>query len=164
MASINRDNQWVGLLDDFIIRVKNAFKSIYFIGFFIIGILTFGAMGIWLPPYRFDDIVFLNSESLFTYSGPILGMLLAEFFIQAKKDKLAIVALMLGILSFLLISMGYYKQPKELSNLTIMGTLLTLILFVLVNANDPKFDEVIKPVASATGYTTASLENIQDGQ
>ena len=164
MASKIRENQWNGIFDELISRLGNAFKSIYFLGFFIVGILTLGAMGVWIPYIRFDTIVLFNSESLFTYSGPILGVLMAEFFVEAKKDKLAIIALVIGILALGLISYGYATDANSRNFYTILGTIITLTLFVFVNANDPRFDGEQKHIADALGYDKVSVDFIKDGE
>ena len=158
------ENQWDDLPKEISVRFKNAIRSIYFFGFLFV-LLTIGALGVWIPPARFDTICYLNSESLFTYSGPILAMLLVEYFVQATRSKLAIVALILGLVSFGLLIKGYADAPNSVSAFTIIGTLITLSLIIFVNANNKKFDDdelTDEDINSATGPTNVSVDAIKD--
>lgn len=163
MISKKRSNQWESIPIELKTRLLNAHNSIFLYGF-IFMLLSIGALGIWVPPLRFENIKLFNSESLFTYSGPILAMLLVEYFVQAEKSKLAVLSLIVGIIAWICITIGYYKEPQDVNALTIFGTILTLILIVLVNANDEKFDE--KPtkedIYSPTGHVKAELSQIKD--
>lgn len=163
MPSKERENQWMDIVPNVKVRFNNAIKSVYLIAFFIM-LITVGALGIWIPPYRFDEIVLFNSESLFTYAGPILAMLLVEFFIQAEKSKLAVIALIVGIIGWGLITYGYIEQPTKASWSTILGTVITLILIFLVQANDNKYDDDIgsDEISSLTGPRSTNTDNIKD--
>lgn len=163
MISKKRDNQWKDIPADLKIRFHNAFNSV-FLGGFIFMLLTIGALGVWIPPVRFEEIKLFNSESLFTYAGPILAMLLVEYFVQAEKSKLAVLSLIIGIIALLCIALGYYYKPKDVHIFTVIGTILTLILIILVNANNEKFDEIAttEDIASPTGHLRAELSQIKD--
>jgi len=163
MCTKTRKNQWnKKLFKEIWIRFLNAIFSIYFIVFFIIGILFFGTMGIWIPYFRNENHILLNSEALFTYSIAMLGTLVVEFFINAEKNTLSLLALLLGIVSISLLGYGYYDAPLTESNFTIWGTIFTLLLFILVNANDEKFDDIADVKAGTTGYAEAEEDNIKD--
>jgi len=163
MCIKTRKNQWnKKLFKEIWIRFLNAVFSIYFIVFFIIGILFFGTMGIWIPHFRNENNILLNSEALFTYSIAMLGTLVVEFFINAEKNTLSLLALLLGVIAIAFLGYGYYDAPLSESNYTIWGTIFTLLLFVLVNANDGKFDEITNLKASTTGYIEAEEDNIKD--
>lgn len=168
MKIIEIENQWKDIPKELKTRSKNAANSVYFFGFAFM-LLTLGALGVWIPPYRFDEISLFNSESLFTYSGPILAMLLVEYFVQASRSKLAIVALILGITAFSFLTFGYIEEPNEPSFLTIAGTVITLLLIIFVNANNEKFNDDNDPVESddinsSIGGTKASMDTINNAQ
>lgn len=163
MCIKTRKNPWnKKLLKEIRTRFVNAIFSIYFIVFFIIGILFFGTMGIWIPFFRNENQILFNSEALFTYSIAMLGTLIVEFFINAERNKLSLLALLLGMISISFLGYGYYDAPKIESNFTIIGTILTLLLFILVNANDEKFDDPEDSPATTTGYNATSEKNIKD--
>jgi len=158
------ENQWKDIPKEIKIRFQNAINSVYFFGF-IFMLLTLGALGVWVPPYRFEDTTLLNSESLFTYSGPILAMLLVEYFVQASRSKLAVIALILGIIAFSLLTIGYVEEPSEKSSFTIIGTILTLLLIIFVNANNAKFNDNEEgsssdDINSSIGGTNATINTI----
>ena len=168
MKIIEIENQWKDIPKELKIRSKNAANSVYFFGF-IFMLLTLGALGVWIPPYRFEEICLLNSESLFTYSGPILAMLLVEYFVQASRSKLAIVALILGITAFSFLTFGYIEEPNKPNFLTITGTVITLLLIIFVNANNEKFNDDNDTVESddinsSIGGTEASMNTINNAQ
>lgn len=163
MCAKARKNQWnKRLFKEIWVRFLNAIFSIYFIVFFIIGILFFGTMGIWIPYFRNEDYILFNSEALFTYSIAMLGTLVVDFFINAEKNKLSLLGLLLGMISISLLGYGYYTAPSAESSFTIWGTILTLLLFILVNANDEKFDDTEDSPANTTGYNTTDEEKIKD--
>ena len=158
-----RNNPWnKKLFNEVWTRFLNAIFSIYFVVFFIIGILIFGTMGIWIPYLRDSDSTLLNSEALFTYSIAMLGSLAVEYFINSEKNKLSLLALLLGVISIFFLGYGYYQDPTNENKFTIIGTILTLLLFILVNANDEKFDDITPSPASTTGYDNPNEESIKD--
>ncbi|MCG3717723.1 hypothetical protein L5F50_00870 [Aliarcobacter butzleri] len=161
--SKKRNNQWKDIPSQIKIRFLNAHNSIFLCAF-IFMLLTIGALGVWIPPIRFEETKLFNSESLFTYAGPILAMLLVEYFVQAERSKLAALSLIVGIVACICIGVGYYIKPQDIHFLTIFGTILTLILITLVNANDEKFDEKPTPedIFSPTGHVKAELSQIRD--
>ncbi|GEM_PF-6338864 len=140
MSLKERQSQWGGVCQELLLRLENAIKSVYFTVFFIF-LITVGALGIWLPPIIDPQVKLLNSESLFTYAGPLLAMLLTDYFLLAEKSKLASLGLALGFIATGFMITGYIFNPKDQSFYTIIGTFLTLFMVIVASANDGKFDE-----------------------
>ncbi len=133
---------------------------------FFLGMLLIGGMGIWVPYIfnRSENDVFLDSQALFTYSLAILGTIFIEYALSKKDtgDK-ALLAILLGVISFCLCIYGYYETNAGFEKYTAFGAALSMTLFILANANDEKYDSDDEPPkASSTGYKTAEANRITD--
>ncbi len=162
----SRKNSWSGVILDVINRFSNAIKSIRFIFAFCAGLLVFGGAGIWLPYFISEDPnkVFLESQNLFTYSFAILGALFIEtFFSKNNFDDLTFLGLSVGLISTLLCFFGYVMVPSGYELLTTCGAVLAVILYLLVNVNDEKYDSLYDDNSpSPIGYNSAELSSIKN--
>ncbi len=161
-----RKNAWQTVMPDVTERLCNAFKSVSFLAYFVVGILLIGGIGVWLP-YAVDKsskISFLESQNVFTYSVAILGTLCVEGFLgNGKKKSLAAFGLIVGVFAFFSSSVGYYNTQSGSSLWVNIGAVLALLIFLIANANDDRFDEDHDVKADATGFSEVSVDNIKDG-
>jgi hypothetical protein len=159
-----RKNSWAGIATELHSRFGNAIKSPPFLSFFIVGILCIGGIGVWLP-YVVDksgNVVFFESQNVFTYSVAILGTLFVEGFFGKKQKSLASLGLIAGFLAFLSCSLGYFNLRTGLSFWVNIGAILSLFIFLLANVNDERFDDENEIIANSTGYSNADVEKIKD--
>ncbi|MEZ8776657.1 hypothetical protein [Vibrio splendidus] len=160
-----RKNSWDGIGKELFSRLGNAIKSLQFIAFFLVGIILIGGIGIWLPYFtdKSGAAVLFESQNVFTYAVAILGTLVVEGFFGNKQKSLAALGLISGVLAFLLCSIGYYKLQTGLSIWVNIGAILSLLLFLLANVNDDRFDdEEEESTSSSTGYSDANAAKIVD--
>jgi hypothetical protein len=163
MAKI-RKNSWDGVGTELFTRLGNAIKSPPFLAFFIVGILFIGGIGIWLP-YVVDkssSAVLFESQNVFTYSVAILGTLVVEGFFGNKQKSLAALGLIFGFLALLFCSIGYFNLRTGLSFWVNLGAILSLIIFLLANVNDERFDDENELTANSTGFSSAAADKIRD--
>ena len=133
-----RTNTWKKSLSAVWIRFTNALKSVTFMVYFVIGIIVIGGTGIWLEMVIMDKL-FVNTLNFFTFSMAILGTLALEGLISSNNNKsLTSLAIILGVMSIAFLGFGY---KNTIIWQVIIGSGLTLLLFLLVNANDEKFDD-----------------------
>jgi len=135
-----RENQWKFVLSAVWTRFTNALKSIIFIVYFIIGIVAIGGTGIWMD-WIIKENISINILNFFTYSMAILGTLALDGLINPNNNKtLTSLAIILGFIAIIFLSLGYmYTNSFQL----LLGLIFTLLLFILVNSNDEKFDDPI---------------------
>lgn len=164
MAEIKiRKNSWKGIGTEIWERLGNALKSPVFIAFFLIGIIAIGGIGVWLPAILDNELRLFESQNVFTYSVAILGTLCVESFFTSKNKSLAALGLISGVLVFLICCIGYYQEQKGVSGLLNLGAFLALLLFLLANVNDERFDdEEEDPKTDPTGYKKAEATLIKD--
>ncbi|RHW76731.1 hypothetical protein [Colwellia sp. RSH04] len=160
-----RKNSWSGILSEIFTRLGNALKSIMFIAYFIVGVLFIGGIGIWLPPLiENTSAVWFESQSMFTFSVAILGTLFVEGFLgRGNKQNFAALGLIVGFIAFLLCSVGYFYTQSGISLAVNWGAGLSLLIFLMANVNDPRFDdEEDEPTADSTGFPKADANKITD--
>ncbi|AIF97275.1 hypothetical protein [Alteromonas australica] len=161
-----RKNSWVGIFPEVTSRLGNALKSLRFIAYFTVGILFVGGIGVWLPPLIDADgnISWIESQSVFTFSVAILGTLFVEGFLsKSNQQNFAALGLIIGIIAFITSLLGYVFCPSGLSIAVNIGALISLLLFLMANVNDPRFDDDDEEiVASSTGYKAANADMIKD--
>lgn len=162
-----RKNSWGVVFADILVTLFNAIVSVRFVMTFIIFVLV-GGVGIWFPWFLRDDesLVLLNSQSLFTFSLTVLGMLLMEWGIDKGRttDKAA-VGICLGVVSLILCLIGIFTVRTEFDVKTLVGACLSLLLFVFANANHQKYDSDSDEVlATSTGYHDANFQNLKEGE
>ncbi|ULN65563.1 hypothetical protein MID13_07120 [Vibrio gigantis] len=160
-----RKNAWPGVGVDLRSRLGNAFKSIPFIAFFIIGVIAIGGIGVWLP-YSLDKTttkVFLEAQNVLTFYLAILGTLSIEGFISKNKNSdLAALGLIVGVISLALGVYGYYNFPSGSVWQVNLGAFMTLMIFLFSTVNDDKFDEPREKIADSTGFEKAEKNMIKD--
>lgn len=160
-----RKNAWKGVGAEIGERLLNALKSIRFMVFFLVGIIAIGGVGVWLPPLldKTSTMSYFESQNVFTYSVAILGTLVIESLLGYKNKDLAALGFMLGFICLLLCFLGYYNEQKGISVWLNVGAVGTLVLFLLANVNDERFDnEEEDSAVDATGYKTADAKLIKD--
>lgn len=177
MADVKiRENQWkkAQILSRIKERINNGFKSIPFIILFVFGIILIGGMGVWLIPLIETGSLSFTSNNLFTYSIAILGTMLIELSIifsskdenEIKiEDKILIpIGIAVGLIALFICGISYFMNKGAYSTWTIIGTIMTLFLFIVVNANDTKYDVDLDNAVSATGYKKPVKELIKDDE
>jgi len=161
-----RPNPWGDVLDEFSSRLCNAIKSPAFLVYFFIGVIFIGGVGIWLPYFSSDDPnpVFMESQNVFTYSFAILGTLAIEVMLSSSVSKyLKSLGLLIGAIALVFCGLGYYDIKHGNSISLNIGAFLTLLLFLLANVNDEKFDHDDSPSpASPVGFESARKDLIKD--
>lgn len=160
-----RENPWLGVAGDLFARLCNAFKSIPFIAFFLVGVVFIGGIGVWLP-YSLDKSsskVLFESQNVLTFYIAILGTLSIDVIISKNRNiNLAALGYIFGIGALILGVYGYFHHPKGVVWQVNLGAILTLIVFIFATVNDDKFDEHKPVIADSTGYQDADKDYIKD--
>ena len=145
MGEINSKSDWKYSFEKLSIRLVNAFKKSALLWTFIIGIVGVSSAGIWLP-YAFDKDVdkLFRADALLTYCIAIISSVVIDFFLD---NNFQIESKTLGIISFGVVLLSifflvYYYSNNDQTLFGIIGTILTLTLWLLCNANNTKYDEV----------------------
>lgn len=159
-----RKNAWSGIIDELINRIANAFKSIKFIFFFLFGVIFVGGIGIWFPFIISDSESkrFLESLNVFTYSVAILGTLCIESFFNRKFSDFSALGLIVGLMTLIVSCIGYYQEKSGVSSIVNITASFSLLLFVIANANDERFDDDAENAPSPTGYANTDAGNIKN--
>lgn len=161
-----RSNPWGEVSDEFLSRLYNALKSPAFLVYFFIGVIFIGGVGIWFPYFSSDDpnSVLMESQNVLTYSFAILGTLAIEVLLSSSGNRnLKSLGLLIGAIALVSCGFGYYYVKHGNSILMNIGTVLTLILFLLANVNDEKFDHDATPApASPVGFESVSKNLINN--
>jgi hypothetical protein len=159
-----RENSWDGVGTELAARLGNAIKSLPFIAFFLVGILFIGGIGIWLPYVvnTSENAVLFESQNVFTYAVAILGTLVVEGFFGNKQKNIAALGLIFGFIAFLLCSIGYFNLRTGLSIWVNIGAFVSLLIFLLANVNDERFDDQNEITANSTGFPSADAQQIKD--
>jgi len=159
-----RRNSWDGLGVELSNRLGNTFKSLPFLAFFLVGVIFIGGTGVWLPWVmdKTNTVSLFESQNLLTYSVAILGTLLVDGFFEDKKKNLAAFGLIIGIIALGLCVFGYYESQTGFSLYVLLGSILSLLIFLFVNVNNDRFDTEEDAVASTTGYPEAKANKIMD--
>lgn len=162
--SKHRKSSWGAAFSEMKTILFNAIKSVRFVTTFIVFIIV-GGSGVWLPwLVSNDDVRLLNSENLFTFSLPVLGMLLMEWaLVKDGSDDKAVIGVCVGILALILCFSGFLLDNEWSNSVTLLGSVFTLLLFVLANANHGRFDS-IETAASSTGYRDPDVNKLREGK
>lgn len=161
-----RKNSWAGLGNELSTRLCNGLKSLTFIGYFAVGVIFIGGIGIWLP-YGLSDSenkVLLESQNVLTFYFAILGTLSIECHISKNRNiNLASIGLIFGAISLGLGFCGYLNTREGSSSLVNLGAFITLLIFLFSTVNDEKFDsEDDKKIADSIGYESPDIDLIKD--
>lgn len=150
--SINK-NAWTELLINICNRVHKAFCTPSFVLTFIIVIITCGGCGIWLPYLVKKTSVFFRPDAVLTYGLSIIASILAETILSDKRTKNENMLFFSAavIATILLLSGLFLTENSETAKLSIWGGILSLVIWFISNADDPKYDEKQKPDSALGG-------------
>jgi hypothetical protein len=146
---------WDDMTSLLIKRFGNAIANPTFIISFGAVIIFGGGAGIWIPNWFGNDdnsaIAFFKVTDLLTYGIAILSAIAADGLIDdTSKEKgaksLKALALFVGSIAIVLLIYGYKITPKDMSSTySNLGTILVLLLWFFVYANDEKYDDRQSP-------------------
>lgn len=161
-----RESDWKFALYELWIRFSNACKSFKFLFNFLTGILLISGIGIWLPylkNYNTDhSSELLLSANLVTFSMAIIGTIYINHKVKNGNESiLKDAASFFAIIAIILSIYGYLSNPTTSSIWTNIGTSISLMIYILIYANDPKFDN---NTASAAGYEEVDPSYLPDGK
>ena len=150
MTTENHSSDWKMVWSKLESRLENAFKKPTFIFSFLIFIVWLGSAGVWLP-YVFDPnvTIFFRADALLTYCIAIISSMLIDFLLEnnfrVETKSLALISIGIVVVSIFLLIYFYVNSSGIIYG--IIGTVLTLLLWFVFNANNPKYDEVAKSSA-----------------
>lgn len=136
-----------------------AAKNDKFWAYIIVGIVI-GGLGIWLPGLvkggTWSELAIPSNH--LTYSFAILITLAIEaLLIYEKKDdenNLGL-GLIFGIIAILCSLIGY---AKDLSILSVIGTIIAIIIYATATANSEKFRNKSKAISSSSSLGYSELD------
>jgi hypothetical protein len=164
MSSRSNSEDWKNSWELFSTRVGNAFSKSVLFWTFIVGVIGVSSSGIWLP-YAFDDkvTVFLRPDALLTYCIALLSSIVIDFLLDNDFgfDSKSLSIITFGIILLSIFLLAYYYVHNQKVWCGIVGTLLTLALWLFCNANNPKYDEVSK--SASIGGQVASKGGLGNG-
>jgi len=163
-----RETQWITMIYELNSRFWNAIQKPVFLFYFSSGILLIGGVGVWLP-YLIDinknptnHIDLLNTSNLLTFTSALIGTIYVNSTIKRETDNiLKQPAIFFGLLAFIFSIYGYISQPNSSSNWTIAGASIAILIYILINASDPSFDN--ESISSSTGYEEADPDYLSNG-
>ena len=153
-------NEWCELYYDVSQRLSKAISNPAFLCSFIGVIIVLGSIGVWLPWLRDskDELHLLRTEALLTYGISILASVSAEVLVgerRSKNFKMLLFTISIGAAFLLIFS---YELNGAISS--VIGIILVLFVWFVLNANDPKYDEVQSPESSIGGKDLVDINDL----
>lgn len=165
------EGEWGKAINEVKSRFKKAKGSIPYSAYILVGVIGLGGMGIWLPASMSDTTTWYDHGNHFTYSAALMFMLAVESLIGIPEDKesnnqLTALALIIGAIAFLCIFAGYLSHTRMSSFFSISGTIISILLFIVSNTNNPKFFTKKEPIppAGAVGPQKVSPSELKNKQ
>ena len=134
-------------------RFANAITNPMFLISFFLVIIFGGGAGIWIPNWFGDEsnVAFFKTTDLLTYGIAILSAIAADGLLtNASNDKgiktIRLLAVLIGFIAIvMLIYVFKHQATDKSSSFSNYGTLLVLLLWYFVYANDSKYDDTQSP-------------------
>jgi hypothetical protein len=93
----------------------------------------------------------------------LIGTMFVDFSLNNDRTTdLSILGFFIGIITLGICIYGYITQPNGYSAMSMVGVLLSLLLYVFVNVNNEKYDNDKESKATPSGYPQASSIFIKD--
>lgn len=153
----NSINGWNELFSQIRRRTLKAINTPTFIFSFVAVIIICGSAGIWLPYILGSSHIFFRPDVLLTYGVSILASVIAEIILNEDSKSVSMLFFSAVVVALILLVCGLIlTKGNDTAKLSIWGTVIVLVIWFMVNADDTKYDDKPSPNSPLGGAVTDS--------
>lgn len=143
----NTDNGFKLLWEWFVITMKKPLKCVIFWVYFIVGVLLFGGAGIWSLWFSSSKPSLLMAVCSFYLA--IAGASCMDFiFSEDERKYIRGFSIFWAMLLCVLTLFAFFKENYWIASL---ATIISLVLWWLANAENPKLTDIARPLSPVGG-------------
>lgn len=151
-------------------RFNKAFGSIIFTAYILVGVIFFGAMGIWLPALMSENTTWVDPGNHFTYSMALIFVLAVDTLItssnsnnneleEERDEKMIALGLIAGVIIIIFLMIGLLNKGIYAPCFSVLGSLFSVTLISIAQIDDNKFSKPKKDTP-ATGSEDPNKKTI----